>query len=109
MYLKPKSRVAALRVQAGLTQVQLAALIGVTPNTIQNWEKDSGLDQLDRYLKLAELLGCEVSELVEYIPIPEGEEPKAKGFSIEELRELRERWGINPQPNPSPSQPTPRS
>lgn len=36
---KPKSRVASLREQAGLTQVQLAVLVGVTPNTIQNWEK----------------------------------------------------------------------
>lgn len=90
---KPKSKVASLREQAGLTQVQLAVLVGVTPNTIQNWEKDSGLDQLERYLKLAEIFGCQVSELVDYVDVLEEEELKSKGFSLQELRELRERWG----------------
>ncbi|MDF5730836.1 MAG: helix-turn-helix transcriptional regulator [Rhizonema sp. PD38] len=93
MPLKPKSRVAELREQAGLTQVQLAVLVGVTPNTIQNWEKENGLDQLERYLKLAEIFGCNVSDLVEYVPASEEEEAKSKGFSfsLEELRKLRER------------------
>ena len=90
---KPKSRVASLREKAGLTQVQLAVLVGVTPNTIQNWEKDNGLDQLERYLKLAEVFGCNVSDLVEYVDAPEEEKPKSKGFSLQELRELREKWG----------------
>jgi DNA-binding XRE family transcriptional regulator len=100
MQLKPKSKVSALRERAGLTQVQTAALVGVTPNTIQNWEKDGGLDQLDRYLKLADLFGCEVSDLVEYVPVAEGEEPKTKGFSREQLRALRTQWGMN-QPEPT--------
>ncbi|WDD36076.1 helix-turn-helix transcriptional regulator (plasmid) [Nostoc sp. UHCC 0926] len=95
MPLKPKSKLASLREKAGLTQVQLAVLVGVTPNTIQNWEKDNGLDQLERYLKLAELFGCNVSDLVEYVPVPEEEKSKSKGFSLEELGELRERWGTS--------------
>jgi len=93
MRLTPKSRVAELREQAGLTQVQLAALVGVTPNTIQNWEKPDGLSQLERYLKLAEVFGCNVPDLVEYVEAPESNSPKPKGFSIQELRDLRERWG----------------
>lgn len=97
---KPKSRVASFREKAGLTQVQLAVLVGVTPNTIQNWEKENGLDQLERYLKLAEIFGCNVSDLVEYVPVPE-EEPKSKGFSLQELRELRERWGTGTKAEPS--------
>jgi transcriptional regulator with XRE-family HTH domain len=92
MRLKPISRVAALREKAGLTQLQLAALVGVTTNTIQNWEKDDGLSQLERYLKLAAVFGCEASDLVEYVPAGE-EELKSKGFSLEDLHELRERWG----------------
>lgn len=67
-------------------------MVGVAPNTIQNWEKENGLDQLERYLKLAEDFGCNVLYLVEYVSAPEEEEPKSKGFSLEELRELRERW-----------------
>lgn len=100
MPLKPKSRVASLREKAGLTQVQLAVLVGVTPNTIQNWEKDSGLDQLERYLKLAEVFGCQVSNLVEYVPAPEEKEPKSKGFSLQELGELRKRWGTGTKAEP---------
>jgi DNA-binding XRE family transcriptional regulator len=98
---KPKSKVASLREKAGLTQVQLAVLVGVTPNTIQNWEKENGLDQLERYLKLAEIFGCNVSDLVEYVPATEEKEPKSKGFSLQELRELRERWGTGTKAEPS--------
>jgi len=99
MRLKPKSRVADLREKSGLTQAQLAVLVGVTTNTIQNWEKQKGLDQLERYLKLAEILGCEVSDLVEYVPVGEEEKSKTKGFSLEELRELRDRWGLGTSSN----------
>jgi len=95
MFLKPKSRVVDLREQAGLTQVQLAALVGVTPNTIQNWEKPDGLSQLERYLKLAEIFGCQVNDLVEYVQAPDEEKPQTKGFSLEELSQLRERWGTS--------------
>ncbi|WDD30170.1 helix-turn-helix transcriptional regulator (plasmid) [Nostoc sp. UHCC 0926] len=101
---KAKSKVASLREKAGLTQVQLAVLVGVTPNTIQNWEKDNGLDQLERYLKLAEVFGCQVSDLVEYVSVSE-EEPKSKGFSLQELRELRERWGTAITSEPTEPQP----
>ena len=95
MRVKPKSKVAELREKAGITQAKLAVLVGVTTNTIQNWEKDSGLDQLERYFKLAEVFGCDIKELVEYIEVPEGEEPKTKGFSLEELRDIRKRWGTD--------------
>jgi DNA-binding XRE family transcriptional regulator len=94
MRSRPKSKVASLREKAGLTQVQLAVLVGVTPNTIQNWEKENGLNQLEKYLKLAEIFGCQVSDLVEYVSVLE-EEPKSKSFSLQELRELREKWGTN--------------
>ena len=98
MTLKLKSKVAEFREKAGLTQIQLAVLVGVTPNTIQNWEKDSGLGQLERYLKLAEIFGCNVEELIEYIPTAEGEKTNSKGFSLKELQELRERWGTAAKP-----------
>jgi DNA-binding XRE family transcriptional regulator len=108
---KPKSKVASLREKAGLTQVQLAVLVGVTPNTIQNWEKDNGLDQLERYLKLAEVFGCQVSELVEYVDASGEETPKSKGFSLQELGELRERWGTatKAEPNTPETEPKPQS
>ncbi|MEM8719974.1 MAG: hypothetical protein AAGE84_11780 [Cyanobacteria bacterium P01_G01_bin.39] len=32
--------------------------VGVTTNTTQNWKKEDGLNQLEKYLKLCEVLGC---------------------------------------------------
>lgn len=93
---KAKSKVAELRHKAGLTQAQLAVFIGVTPNTIQNWEKDGGLEQFEKYLKLCEILGCELKDLVEYVDAPEDEKSKiSKSFSVEEIREIRKQWKIN--------------
>ncbi|NER79353.1 MAG: helix-turn-helix domain-containing protein [Leptolyngbya sp. SIO1D8] len=96
MPLTQKSRVAELRELAGFTQAQLAVLVGVTPNTIQNWEKPNGLKQLERYLKMAELFGCQVEELVEYVQAEESDSSvikKTKEFSLEDIQALRKRWG----------------
>lgn len=97
MSLKAKSKLAEYRSASELTQAQLAVLVGVTTNTIQNWEKDDGLSQLEKYLKLAEILGLSnLTDLIEYVEISENDEkPKSKGFSLEDLRELRERWGTD--------------
>ncbi len=93
LYRKMKSRVAQLRETSGLTQVELAAFIGVTPNTIQNWEKDDGLAQLERYLKLAEIFDCQVADLIEYV-VDESDSAYKRGFSIDDLRELRKKWNL---------------
>jgi DNA-binding XRE family transcriptional regulator len=93
--------------QAGLTQVQLAAFIGVTPNTIQNWEKEDGLDQLERYLKLAEILGCEVHDLVDFIETDDPEDQHIISFSIDDLRKLRVKWNLK-SPNSQQDEDSPR-
>ncbi|HEY9650273.1 MAG TPA: helix-turn-helix transcriptional regulator [Coleofasciculaceae cyanobacterium] len=91
--IKAVSRIAKLRERLGITQVQLAVLIGVTPNTVQNWERGkSGVDQIEKFLKLCEVLGCSLPDLIEYVPDLEAEESKTKSFSLDELRELRKRW-----------------
>lgn len=91
-----KSKIATLRKKAGISQAKLAVLIGVTTNTIQNWEKDDGLNQLEKYLKICEILGCKVDDLYEIDDeAPEEKESKSRDFSIQELRQLRERWKIN--------------
>jgi transcriptional regulator with XRE-family HTH domain len=91
---KAVSKIADLRERAGLTQAQLAVFIGVTTNTIQNWENGkSGVEQIEKFLKLCEVLGCNLPDLIEYVPDANAEEPKAGTFSLAELRNLRERWG----------------
>ena len=58
------SRITELREEAGLTQRQLADLIGVDPSTIRNWEKNrNSIAALVRFAKLCEALGCDPSEL----------------------------------------------
>lgn len=89
-----KSNIAHLRKKAGLTQAQLAVLIGVTSNTIQNWEKDSGLDQIEKYIKLCKILRCNLSDLIDYVQVPEAEAPKSEKFSPEVLDDLLEHWDL---------------
>jgi transcriptional regulator with XRE-family HTH domain len=92
---KAVSRIATLRDRTGLTQAQLAVLVGVTPNTIQNWESSkSGVDQIEKFLKLCEVLSCDLKDLIEYVPDPNAVEPKAGSFSLDDLRNLRKRWEI---------------
>lgn len=103
-------RIAALREEVRLTQAQLAVLVGVTTNTIQNWESGkSGVDQIERFLKLCEVLGCNLQDLIEYVSDSNGEEPKAGSFSLDELRQLRERWGTGRKKEETDSHPIAKS
>ncbi len=104
--MKLISRVAELRKQSDLSQAQLGVFVGVSTNTIQSWEKPDGLAQLKKYLKLAEVLGVE--KLMDLFVQEEEEENKdannkstRREFSLEDLRKLRESWGIK-----SPAQKT---
>lgn len=92
---KAQSKIKKLREQQNLTQAQLAVFIGVTSNTIQNWEKNVGLDQLEKYIKLCTILNCQIGDLIDYTE-NEGDDrtkTQSKGFSVEELRDLQKRWG----------------
>ncbi|MEM7758057.1 MAG: helix-turn-helix domain-containing protein [Cyanobacteria bacterium P01_A01_bin.40] len=100
MYLK--SRITELRKIAGLSQAQLAVFVGVSTNTIQSWEKPDGLAQLEKYLKLAEVLGAK--RIIDLFKRVEEEDQNYKSktnksnrrqFSLDDLRKLREDWGID--------------
>lgn len=88
------SRISELRESAGLTQAQLAVLVGVTTNTIQNWENSkSGVDRIIKFLKLCEILDCGLEDLVKEVDSRKGEQQKVGSFSLKDLRTLREKWG----------------
>ncbi|MDJ0731990.1 MAG: helix-turn-helix transcriptional regulator [Crocosphaera sp.] len=91
---KAQSKIKKLREDQNLTQAQLAVFIGVTSNTIQNWEKNVGLDQLEKYIKLCTILNCKIEDLIDYVEDEVDVEtvPQSKGFSVEELRDLQKRW-----------------
>lgn len=84
------SQIARLREETRLTQQKLATLIGVTTQTIQNWESGkSGVDQIEKFLKLCTVLGCELGDLIAY---SEDHTVEPQDFSLDELRELRQKW-----------------
>lgn len=65
---KPKPRIALLRERAGLTQLELSRLVGVTESTIQNWESGrTGTDHIERIIRFCKALNCQVEELIELV------------------------------------------
>lgn len=87
--MKAVSRIAQLREQAELTQLELSQLLDVTENTVANWEKGrSSLEWIERVVKLCRLFNCIPEDLIEYIPDAEPLETKKKGRSLAELRRL---------------------
>lgn len=83
-----RSRIATLREQAGLTQLELSQKIGVTQTTIANWENSrSGLDWFERLIRLCDALDCGPNDLVEVIDAPNAE-PKPPVVSLADIRQL---------------------
>lgn len=85
-----QSKLATLRQEAKLSQAQLAVFVGVTTNTVQNWEKPDGLNQFVKFLKLCEVLGCDPHDL---ISVNESQDNKEREFTFEDLKKIRESWG----------------
>ncbi|WP_228039111.1 helix-turn-helix domain-containing protein [Nostoc sp. LEGE 12450] len=72
---EPSKGIASLRQKVGLTQRQLADLVGVTETTIRNWENNrSGVEWFERVAKLCDSLQCTPNDLFGYQKIAETEE-----------------------------------
>jgi len=66
-HLKPVPRLAELRQTSGLTQLEVSQSLGITENTYANWEKGrSGLEAIERIIKLCKLFNCPVEQLLSY-------------------------------------------
>ena len=88
MKQKPKPRIAYLREKAGLTQLELSRLVGVTESTIQNWESGrTGADHIQRIAKFCKALNCRVEDLIES-ESDSPEEVSSKPASLEEIHNL---------------------
>ena len=59
------STIARLRIERGLTQTQLAGLVGCPQQTITRWETGQRNPGMKSLVKLARALGCTLDELVE--------------------------------------------
>ncbi|NCC58849.1 MAG: XRE family transcriptional regulator [Synergistales bacterium] len=67
-----------LRTQAGFTQSQLAEKVGLSLNTILNFEKGRREPRSSDLQKIAVVLGCEISELLNPLPSPASKRGKGK-------------------------------
>ncbi|MEA5595222.1 helix-turn-helix transcriptional regulator [Rivularia sp. UHCC 0363] len=88
MKQKPKPKIAFLREKAGLTQLELSRLVGVTESTIQNWESGrTGTNHIQRIVKFCKALNCKVEDLLESeSDFPE--EASIKPGSLQEVHNL---------------------
>lgn len=84
--MKLKSNIAALRDEAGLTQLELSRLVGVTETTIANWEKGrSGLEWIERLIRLCKALNCAPEEL---LALAVSDSAETSDPSLADLRQL---------------------
>jgi transcriptional regulator with XRE-family HTH domain len=87
---RPVSKIAELREQAGLTQLDISRSVGVTESTIANWEKGrSGIEWIEKLIKLCRILNCQLEDLIEYVSDNEEETP--------EFSQLREKYNKGKQ------------
>lgn len=77
-----------LREKAGLTQLELSRLVGVTESTIQNWESGrTGIDHIERIIRFCKALNCQVEDLIEYAN-QSTDESITKPTSLNDLHQL---------------------
>ena len=65
------------RLERNYTLDQVAALIGVDKSTVSLWENGKKEPRVNAIMRLADLFGCSVEELMRPIPM---EEDNAKGL-----------------------------
>lgn len=86
---KPVPRLAQLREQAGLTQLEVSQLLGVTENTVANWEKGrSGIEWIERIVKVCKLFDCNAEDLIEYVVETQPAEPNPKRRTLEDWQRI---------------------
>lgn len=77
-----------LREKAGLTQLELSRLVGVTESTIQNWESGrTGTDHIERIIRFCKALNCQVEDLIESMG-ESSNEALVKPSSLSEIHHL---------------------
>ena len=59
------SPIARLRIERGLTQAQLAELVGVHKNMVYGWETGKFKPRGENLLKLADALNCNARDLIQ--------------------------------------------
>lgn len=63
--LRNESKLARVRIARGLTQAQLAAMVGCTPVDISRWERGVHQMSAQRMGQLAAALECEITDILD--------------------------------------------
>ena len=86
-------KILALRTQLGLSQGELAEKLEVSRQSVSKWETAQSVPELDKLIRLADLFGVSVDELVR-----EGEPPRpeAETGGAEPKLVYVERKGLRP-------------
>lgn len=82
-------RIRMYRQQKGITQPQLAQMLGLTKNTVSNWEAGRGRPDINLIPQLCELLDITVSQFF-------GAAGSARELNIEQQRMLRDMSRLSP-------------
>ena len=81
-------RIARLRKEKGMTQLELADRMGVTDKAVSKWERDVSCPDIASMPRLAEVLGATVDELMQARPGAAAPRPKPAGKPAGRLVEL---------------------
>ena len=68
-------KILALRAQKGMSQEDLAAALEVSRQSVSKWETNQSVPDLDKIIRLADLFGVTVDQLVREGERPEPPEP----------------------------------
>lgn len=78
-----------LRTQKGLSQLELAEQLGVSRQSVSKWETGQSVPDLDKLIKLADLFGITVDELVREGERPQPPQPEPPPPQVVYVREKR--------------------
>ncbi len=95
------ARISQLRAKAGMSQDALAERLEVSRQSVSKWETDASVPELEKLVKLSELFGVTLDELVRGIT------PEKGGTELEEevAGPAEETFAGGEAPEPAPSQP----
>lgn len=78
-----------LRTQKGLSQLELGEQLGVSRQSVSKWETGQSVPDLDKLIKLADLFGITVDELVREGERPQPSQPEPQPPQVVYVREKR--------------------
>ncbi len=81
----------SLRKQVGITQKELAKILGYEQTIVSMWENGTREPNVQTLVELSNIFGCSIDELVGNETIQVGKEPEGK---VKKLKETRERFGL---------------